>query len=71
MPKPEVLYVATQGLPIVGKPLLVLPLAHPSDLVTGDGKTWAKTSPVVGFEFSLLGLIIETENTVYIPGGSA
>jgi hypothetical protein len=69
--KPEVRYIAIEGLPIVGHSVRVLPAKHPSPLVTGDGIKWAITSPVVRFWYALDGLCFETQNTVYIPGGAA
>lgn len=69
--KPAVRYIARSGRVSVGSRAVILPVNHPNkNTVTGDGKTWAITSPVVRIEQSLDGLIIETENTRYIPGGA-
>jgi hypothetical protein len=49
----------------VGQPAIVCPVGHPSDLVTGDGKTPAITSPVVRFD-ERTGEFW-TQNTHYVP----
>ena len=65
-PKP-VVYYRDDLLHIIhiGHPAVVVPLEHPSPLVTGDGLTPVRTSPV-GWVDGLTGEFC-TENTHYKP----
>ena len=49
---------------VVGERALICPLAHPSDGVTGDGMTMARTSMVL---FANPDGSFETEHTCYVP----
>lgn len=65
--KPVVKYDADQEHFVrLGYKALVLPLNHPSSLVSNT--TWVTTSPVVAVHEHGK---FETENTCYVPVGSA
>lgn len=53
------------GYCVIGQSAVVLPLDHPSDLVSN--RTWAQTSPVVSIIDQANGKVFETRNTVYWP----
>jgi hypothetical protein len=64
--KPTVYYRADRlHIIAVGYSAMVYPMAHPSELVTGDGETPARTSSVVRHDLDTGEFW--TENTHYVP----
>lgn len=64
--KPTVRYKAVDHL-AVGQPAYVLPVDHPSPLVSNS--CWAKTSDVIDIRqggICALGPTFETQNTIYV-----
>lgn len=50
---------------IIGFPATVVPLNHPSDLVSN--RVWATTSTVQSITWTPNGPVFETLNTIYVP----
>lgn len=66
MSKPSVMYRTDRVHFVqVGSSALVFPMAHPSDSVTGDGETPARTSTVTRFDQETGEFW--TANTHYVP----